>query len=143
MIVSISESPRYRTGFSDGTHDGIADTTAEKGGSDSGFRPHCLLEAALATCVNMAVRMYADNHAIPLAGVTTRVKLDRNATEQAVFRYEVSLTGDLKVEQTEKLLQAANACPVRRTLSRTIVFESAVAAALLLRTEKSPDNLTS
>lgn len=137
MIVSTSESPHYRTKFSNGTNDGVADTAAEKGGNDSGFRPHDLLEAALATCVNMAVRMYGDNHGIPLSGVTTRVKLDRNATE-AVFRYEVEFAGDLKVEHTEKLLQAANACPVRRTLSRTIVFESTVAGALFLSTEKSP-----
>ena len=86
--------------------------------------------------------MYADNHGIPLAGVTTRVKLDRNATEQAIFRYEVEFAGDLKVEHTEKLLQAANACPVRRTLSRTIVFESAVAAGLVPPTAKSPENVT-
>jgi len=131
MIVSTSESPHYRTRFSDGTHNGIADTTVENGGSDGGFRPHNLLEAALATCVNMAARMYAADHNIPLTGVTTRVKLDRNTTEQSIFGYEVEFAGDLTVEQTERLLLAANACPVRRTLSRTIVFESAVAAPLL------------
>ena len=38
MIITTSESPQYRTRFSDGTHDGMADTTAEKGGSDAGFR---------------------------------------------------------------------------------------------------------
>jgi putative redox protein len=73
MISSTSDSPRYRTRFSDGTHEGIADTTADKGGNNGAFRPHGLLEAALATCVNMAVQMYADAHAIPLAGVTTMV----------------------------------------------------------------------
>lgn len=126
MISSTSESPHYRTRFSDGTHDGIADTTADKGGSHSGFRPHDLLEAALATCVNMAVRVYADNHGIPLAGVTTRVKLDRNVPDETVFQYEVELDGDLTPEQKHRLSLAANACPVRRTLSKTIRFESGV-----------------
>ncbi len=122
MIISTSESPQYRTRFSDGKHAGIADTPAEKGGSDSGFRPHELLEAALATCVNMTIRMYADNHGIPLEGVTTTVRLDRESSEQALFNYEVEFVGDLKPEHAEKLLRAANACPVRRTLSRAIVF---------------------
>ncbi len=122
MIISTSESPQYRTRFSDGKHAAIADTTAEKGGSDSGFRPHELLEAALATCVNMTIRMYADNHGIHLEGVTTTVRLDRESSEQAIFNYEVKFVGDLKPEHAEKLLRAASACPVRRTLSRAIVF---------------------
>ena len=122
MIISTSESPQYSTRFSDGKHAGMADTTAEKGGSGSGFRPHELLEAALATCVNMTIRMYADNHGIPLQGVTTRVRLDRQGSEQAIFNYEVEFVGDLAPEHTEKLLRAAHACPVRHTLSGAIVF---------------------
>jgi len=124
MISSTSDSPRYRTRFSDGTHEGIADTTADKGGNNGGFRPHGLLEAALATCVNMAVQMYADAHAIPLAGVTTMVKLDRSVPYETVFQYEVEFEGDLTREQKHKLSVVADACPVRRTLSKTIRFES-------------------
>jgi putative redox protein len=85
VIRATSDSPRYRTTFSDGKREGVADITADKGGGGSGFRPHCLLEAALATCVNMTVRMYADNHGIPLAGVITRVSLDRSALTKPRF----------------------------------------------------------
>jgi hypothetical protein len=46
MIISTSESAHYRTRFSNGTRYGMADTVGEKGGGDSGFRPHDLLEAA-------------------------------------------------------------------------------------------------
>jgi putative redox protein len=123
MIGTRSEAVRYQTRFSDGEHEGAADTTADKGGRHSGFRPHDLLEAALATCVNMTVRMYADSHGIPLRGVTTRVTLDRTNPEEAVFRYEVGLDGELTEDQKNRLLRAASACPVRRTLSRRIGFE--------------------
>jgi putative redox protein len=71
----------------------------------------------------MAVRMYADKHGIPLAGVTTRVKLDRSLPDETVFRYAVELGGDLTPEEEERLLLAARACPVRRTLSKRIRFE--------------------
>jgi putative redox protein len=123
MIAATGGPARYRTRFSNGTSEAAADTTADKGGSGDGFRPHELLEAALATCVNMTVRMYAAKHAIALAGVTTRVSLDRSDPAQAVFRYEVELEGALTPADREKLLDAARACPVRRTLSRQIRFE--------------------
>jgi putative redox protein len=123
MICAKSQLARYQTRFSDGEHKGIADTTADKGGEHSGFRPHDLLEAALATCVNMTVRMYADNHGIQLRAVTTNVSLDRTHPDVVVFRYEVELDGELTEEQRNKLFQAASACPVRKTLSKIIRFE--------------------
>jgi putative redox protein len=87
MITGTSESPRYCTRFSDGRHEAIADVPLDKGGSGSGFRPHELLEAALATCVNMNVRMFAENHRIPLERVTTKVQLDRSVADETTFCY--------------------------------------------------------
>ncbi|MGO8760210.1 MAG: OsmC family protein [Terracidiphilus sp.] len=133
MICAKSQPARYRTHFSDGEHEGYADTTADKGGANSGFRPHELLEAALATCVSMTVRMYADRRNIPLRDVATKVSLDRTDPDAAVFRYEVEVTGDLTEEQKARLLGVASACPVSKTLSRRIRFEqcdSAAAAAI-------------
>ena len=129
MICAKSQLARYQTRFSDGEHEGIADTTADKGGAHFGFRPHDLLEAALATCVNMTVRMYADNHGIQLQAVTTNVSLDRTRPDEVVFRYEVELDGELTEEQRNKLFQAASACPIRKTLSRSIRFERGAGAA--------------
>lgn len=129
MICATSELTPYQTRFTDGEHQGISDTTADKGGQHSGFRPHDLLEAALATCVNMTVRMYADNHAIPLRSVTTKVSIDRSLPDETVFRYEVDLDGELTPVQKGKLLHAANACPIRRTLSKGIRFEPGLGAS--------------
>lgn len=50
MIETESRSEPYATRFSDGVQEALADTTADKGGGGAGFRPHDLLEAALATC---------------------------------------------------------------------------------------------
>jgi putative redox protein len=88
-----------------------------------------LLEAALATCVNIAVRVYADNHGIPLTGITTKVHLDRSQDDETVFQYEVQFHGDLTPEEKHKLSLAANACTVRRLLSKTIRFESGIGVA--------------
>jgi len=127
MISATSEQPSYCTSFSNGTHQAFSDTTPDKGGRASGFRPHELLEAALACCVNMTVRMYAENHAVPLDSVTTRVTLERGP-DHSVFRYEAEFHGDrLTPDQRSKLLEIAAACPVRRTLSKAIRFEAAAA----------------
>jgi putative redox protein len=129
MICATSELTRYETRFSDGEHHGISDTTADKGGKHSGFRPHDLLEAALATCVNMSVRMYADANGISVRHVITNVSMDRSRPDEVVFRYEVVLEGELTPEQERHLLQAASACPVRRTLSKKISFECGLIAS--------------
>jgi putative redox protein len=123
MICATSESTPYQTRFSDGEHEGLADTTAEKGGRHAGFRPHDLLEAALASCIDMTVRMYADRHGIPLGSVTVKVSLDRSHPEETVFRYEVDADGELSPAQKDRLWHAARACPVSRTLSKRIRFE--------------------
>ena len=94
--------------------------TREEG--DSGFRPHELLEAALATCMNMHLRMYAANYGIGLGDVTTTVSLDRNPPTEAVFNYSIELSGQLDDEQRKKLLEIAETCPVHRTLSKKLSF---------------------
>ncbi len=48
MIVTESQDLHYQTSFSNGKQQAFADTAKERGGSDSGFGPFELLEAALA-----------------------------------------------------------------------------------------------
>lgn len=128
MITATNAPSRYLTRFSDGEHQGQADTTPDKGGQAAGFRPHALLEAALACCVNMNVRIFAEHHGIALTGVTTRVVCDHDAPKETVFRYEIEVQGDLTPADRERLVRAGNACAVRRTLSKAIRFESVAPA---------------
>ena len=122
MISTTSEAQPYRVRFSDGKHSALADTTQDKGGGESGFRPHELLEAALATCMNMTATMYAAKHAIPLTQVVTKVTLDRSGSDQVVFSYSVELSGELTVQQKEAILSSMRICPVRKTLLRGARF---------------------
>ncbi|MBX3305672.1 MAG: OsmC family protein, partial [Nitrospira sp.] len=124
MVEATSKPVRYQTQLTSGAHSTLSDTTRDKGGSESGFRPHDLLEAALASCMNMTVRMYADKHGITLSGVTTRVTLDRSNPEETVFEYEVELEGELSEQDRARLLEVAGRCPVRKTLSKRIGFRA-------------------
>ena len=122
MIKTTSERLRYQARFTNGQDVSFSDTTKNKGGGESGFRPHELLEAAVANCMNMTLRMYADKHSIPLSEVSTTVKLDRSNPEEAVFEYTIELSGPLSVSDRQRLIEAVKSCPVRQTLSKKLSF---------------------
>jgi putative redox protein len=122
VITAASESPNFRTRITNGTDVVVADVDTASGGGGTGFLPHELLEASLASCMNVTVRMYAQTHGIPLAGVQTTVTLNRDDPDAAAFEYALHLDGPLTADQRTRLARAAAACPVKRTLSRRISF---------------------
>lgn len=122
MILADDQPARFLTRFTNGAQVSVADTTVDKGGGNNGFRPHALLEAALASCMSMTARMYADKHAIPLAGVAISVSLNRTNAEAPTFEYQVEFRGELSVEERESLQRAVERCPVRGTLSKALQF---------------------
>ena len=120
MIRADSQPTRYHTAFTNGTHRSTSDTTPNKGGGNLGFRPHELLEAALATCMNMTLRMAADKQGIPLSSVSVTVSLNREEPGKPVFEYSVELGGALSEAQRSRLLLAVDTCPVRNMLSHPL-----------------------
>ena len=123
MIQADSIAGSYPTTVSNGNHELIADAPIAKGGGGSGFGAHELLEAALAACLNMAVRMCANANGIPLQSVRTRVSLQRPTDDIVRFRYTLEFTGALSEQQRAELEFAAETCPVRQTLSKQLNFE--------------------
>ena len=124
MIKATSERPSYQSSFTNGQDVSIADTTSDKGGSGAGFRPHELLEAALACSINMTLRKFAEKHSIPLTSVSTTVKLDQNYPEEAIFNYSLELAGSLSESDRRLLTEAARSCPVLQTLSKKLSFQA-------------------
>jgi len=122
MIRTQSEPRDYLMRFTDGEREALADATPDHGGTGEGFRPHDLLEAALANCIGISVRMYAKAHGIPLEGVRVAVELDRSDPARAEFKYSVELLGDVAPELRERFMRAARSCSVHKTLLRELVF---------------------
>jgi len=122
MIKTRNIKNNYGTEFSNGKHSAFSDTTIDKGGSNSGFRPHELLEAAVACCMNMHIRMFAENHKMDVSKVKTEVSLNKNDPEFTVFEYKVEINGKLTGLEKEKLMQVVQSCPVKKTLSKRIEF---------------------
>jgi putative redox protein len=124
MIVTRDEGASYGVAFSDGKHAALADATIADGGREAGFKPFALLEASLATCTAMTIRMYADRHGWALPGLAVRVKYDQSRPDAPVLRYDVDFgTADLAPDIRERLLRVAKACPVHKALLKPTKIE--------------------
>ena len=122
MVTTHSEETRYRTRFTIDGHEAYADASKAKGGGGAGFGPHALLEASVACCINIWLRMYADKGGIPLSEVTTEVRLNRHTPRETIFEYAVDLQGSLTQEQRRDMQQQIVACPVSQTLLKSVSF---------------------
>lgn len=122
MIKTKSEAPTYLTSVSNGGHRLMSDTVEDYGGGNAGFRPHELLEAAFASCLNIWLRMCADKQDIPLRHVEVEVSLKRDASGTITFEYRVHFAGPLLEIHRNHLLDAAEHRPVRQTLLKRLEF---------------------
>ena len=126
----------FRTGLSARGHAYTADEPVSLGGTDAGPTPYEYLLGALAGCMAMTLRMYADRKRWPLEAAEVRVRTARShekdceqcdTADVGVTRIEreVELTGALSDEQRARLLEIADRCPVKQTLARGVEVVSA------------------
>jgi putative redox protein len=122
MTTATSDGAAYRTSVRSGDLQLLANTLKEGVGGTDGFRPHDLLEAALAACMNITARMAAEKAGVAVERVTTSARLDREGDGPVTFRCSLSISGELSEEERAAVANAVARCPVRRTLSRGIQF---------------------
>ena len=130
-IVATTGASSYRTDLSIGGFDLIADEPVSAGGTDAGPTPYEFLLAALGSCTAMTVRMYASRKQWPLDSVVVRLRDTPQHMKDCVdcatsavgprhIDRVVELHGPLSAEQHARLLQIADRCPVKQTLTRGI-----------------------
>lgn len=135
VVVTESGTGRYSQKITVGRHVLTADEPVSAGGLDAGPNPYELLLAALGACTSMTLRMYADRKGLPLRRTTVRLRHDRvhakdcsEARDKAgmlsrVHR-EIDLEGQLSDQDRQRLMEMADHCPVHRTLSSQIIWET-------------------
>jgi putative redox protein len=107
-----------------GKHMMYADEPDSFGGLDSGPSPFQLLGSALASCMTMTVRLYADRKEWPVERIRAAVGHTRELDQQPRDRFDVRLAfeGDLDSEQRDRLVEIAGKCPVHRALTEGARF---------------------
>ncbi|MED5017269.1 OsmC family protein [Paenibacillus chibensis] len=94
------------------------DQSAERGGSDLGFRPTELWLTGLCSCSMMTLLRYAEQNGVPLTDVsiTAEDSVDEQGDISAID-FQVSFSGQLTAEEKKDLLQyVRNNCKVMRTV---------------------------
>jgi putative redox protein len=135
VVVTDAGTGRYTQCFTAGHHVLTADEPVSVGGADHGPNPYELLLAALGACTSMTLRMYADRKGLPLRRTTVRLRHDRVHAEDCAqterrigmlsrIRREITIEGPLTDEDRHRLVEIADRCPVHRTLSSEIAFET-------------------
>lgn len=138
VVVTEAGTGRYTQRITAGHHVLTADEHTSIGGDDTGPNPYDLLLTALGACTSMTLRMYADRKGLPLQRTTVRLRHDRvhakdcanveqsTGTISRIVR-ELDLEGPLTDEHRRRLVEIADRCPVHRTISSEIAFETTTA----------------
>ena len=97
--------------------------------------PYGMLLASVAACTAIVVNSYAQNHGIPLRGVTVDTRFDRvfvedcddcdeNTNLEEVIKESLNFEGNLDQNQLKRLHQVAKACSIKRLLENGIPIQT-------------------
>ena len=109
-------------------HQLFADEPLDLGGDDTGPTPIELVLAALGACTSMTMKMYATRKDIPMTGADVRLT-GKRTPEGFVVERSICLQGKLTDEQTAKLLEIADKCPVHRVLTGDVKVNTQLVAS--------------
>lgn len=123
MVISNSKEENYCTEISNENTFIFSDVAEEKGGKGEYLRPHDLLCAGFASCMNITTRMILERKNIKYEKIIVRVDLDRSDENKTKFIYDVDIIGDISDEDKQLVINMLRNCPVRKTLSKQIEFE--------------------
>jgi putative redox protein len=115
MTTATIASTNYTVKLQNGRHEFLSDEPVEKGGADAGPAPDELLEASLASCTAVTLRMYAERKKWPVAEIEVTVNLER-IEKKTIFTKSIKVNGEIDDMQRQRLLEIAELCPVSRTL---------------------------
>lgn len=123
MTTASIASTKYRLALNNGRHEFFADEPLSANGTDTAPAPDELLEASLASCTAITLRMYANRKQWLVESIEVKVKLER-VDGRTVFTKSIHLTGNIDEAQKQRMLQIAEACPVSKTLLGNIDIQS-------------------
>ena len=124
---SVRDEP-FAVALSVDGHAMISDAGEDEGGHNLGPNPTRILEAALAACGVMTIKMYARRKKWPVEQAEIRIVRGKSEDSHAphLLEKELRLTGDLDEAQKARLLEIADKCPVNRLLTGGVAVNSRI-----------------
>lgn len=127
-IKGQSEAEKYRVRLTSGDNIVVADEPVAKGGGNTGLNPHELLLSALAACTIITIKMYAERKGWNPGTITADIALESEKGDTHIHR-TLGFSENLPDEQRERLLAAANACPVHKILTGKIAVDTRLSSS--------------
>src|SRR6266478_3174232 len=134
--VVVSSESGLAQNIVSGNHRWRADEPAPFG-TDSGPSPYELLLAGLGACTSMTLRLYAERKGWDLQRITVRLQhfhihaedCEECETSEGFLDQidrEIEVSGNLGLDEKERLLAIAERCPVHKTLKSEINIRSRI-----------------
>ncbi|WP_296311159.1 bifunctional alpha/beta hydrolase/OsmC family protein [Winogradskyella sp. UBA3174] len=131
------EEDNFTTSIQTKNHTLIADEPASVGGSDFGPSPYEYLNAALAACTVMTLKMYAQRKQWDLKEVFVYISHSRQHSDDLQMEVDkpkyldhinkkLKFVGNLDTSQKERLKEIASRCPVHKTVASEVIFETQI-----------------
>ena len=109
----------YKVINTSGAHTWIADEPLKSGGQDEGPNPKELLLSALASCMLITLRMYAQKRGWDAGDIHLDLEMVQNENGTVITK-DLQFSGDLEHDQLERLLEISDRCPVARILQGNV-----------------------
>ncbi|WP_299366626.1 bifunctional alpha/beta hydrolase/OsmC family protein [Winogradskyella sp.] len=127
----------FTTSIQTKNHTFIADEPVDIGGNDFGPSPYEYLNAGLAACTVMTLKMYAERKQWDLREVFVYISHSRRHSDDLKVNVDkpkyldhiskkLKFVGNLDAIQKDRLKEIASRCPVHRTLESEVVFETQI-----------------
>ena len=118
-------------------HSMIADEPVKVGGNDFGPSPYEYLNASLAACTVMTLKMYAERKKWDLQEVFVYISHSRKHSDDLNMQVEkpkyldhiskkLKFVGNLDAAQKERLKEIASRCPVHKTIASEVIFDTKI-----------------
>ncbi|TVQ73733.1 MAG: OsmC family peroxiredoxin [Balneolaceae bacterium] len=133
ITATLRSNPKFLATVEIEGHMQILDEPVSLGGNNQGPTPVQNVYSALAGCICMTLRMYADRKKIPMHQVRVQVNAEKKSVGQDDERFmdkpwmidkgkvrfihaDIEIVGDITAEQLQKLDVIAGKCPVHKML---------------------------
>ena len=127
----------FTTSIQTKKHSLIADEPISVGGNDFGPSPYEYLNAALAACTVMTLKMYAERKKWDLQEVFVYISHSKKHSDDLPLEVDkpkyldhiskkLKFVGNLDATQKERLKEISSRCPVHKTIASEVIFETQI-----------------